>query len=236
MDKPEWLGTSVVLLVLLVGILVSKALDLLDLTTVIIGVGISTIIVLGTVAIVWGFGQQSHNLELDRIIKELKEITPSAQHDWLYNATELNEIEGNIISKNIWVISPDLSNDTGTPDIDVIHMVKENLRKKVFYTFIVPDIETIKAVLPHLRKTFASRPKQLRIIYLPQEAFRMLTTAHIVIFNPNMENGRNPEVFLELPLQNRGYAKGYWIKAADDAALGFVGRFRKIVENETPNV
>ncbi len=230
-NTAEWLSITITLLVILISIVVGKALDLLDLTTVLVGASISTIIILGVVAIVLRFGSTSNQTEVEKIIGELRELLPSAQYDWLYRIAEVNDLEGKTKGRAIWVISPDLSNDTGSPEIDVIGMVKKNLRKKITYTYIVPDTETINAVIQHLRQTFASYPQQLRVIKLQPDTFKMLTTTHIVIFNPNMEDGQAPQVFLELPIDQRGYGKGFWVKVADDIVLGFVGRFRKIVDD-----
>ena len=133
--------------------------------------------------------------------------------------------------KDIWVISPDLSNDTGPDAVDIIAIVKKNLRRKITYTYIVPDTESIKALLPGLSKIFGAHSNQLKIIKIPQNTFQMMTAAHIVIYNPNMDDGEHPLVFLELPINERGYGKGFWVKTANDAALAFIGRFRKIVED-----
>ena len=87
MKKSEWLSIIITLLVILIGIVVGKALDLLNLITVIIGASISLIIVLGVVAIVWGFGRTTHEIELNKIIDELQNVLPSAQYNWLYSTT-----------------------------------------------------------------------------------------------------------------------------------------------------
>lgn len=236
MSKPELLGTTFAILVLLIGILVGKALDLLDPWVVAVGVGISIIIVLGISAIVWIFGRTTHQAELKSIIQELRDVTSSARYSWLYTTAEVNEFESKCRCSNIWVVSPDLSNDTGSSAADIIAVVKKNLRRGITYTYIVPDSEAIDAVLPNLRQTFMSHPEQLRLVRLPQDTFRLLTTAHITMYNPNMEDNRVPDVFIELPIEQRGHGRGYWVKVANDAALGFVGRFRRIVETATSEV
>lgn len=96
------------------------------------------------------------------------------------------------------------------------------------YTYIIPNSEKINALLPALRNLFGPAINQLRIKQIPEEDFRRLTVGHIAIYNPNMEGRNAPLVFLELPIENRGY----WVKVDQDAALGLTGRFRMIVENE----
>src|SRR5262245_49440987 len=42
-----------------------------------------------------------------------KAIAPSIQYNWLYDSAELAKLESEVPCKDIWVISLDLSNDTG---------------------------------------------------------------------------------------------------------------------------
>lgn len=232
MYKSELIGTAIGILVILIGIIVGKALDLLEVKTLIIGAIISFIIIWGIVLIIWMVGNTRHQSELNKIIENLRDIVPTAKYDWMYNEADIAELESKIKCKDIWIASPDLSHDTGMPKIDFIGVVKKNIRRKIKYTYVVPDTEIIQAVLPNLYHIFSSHNDQFRIIKLPLETFRMLMITHIIIMNPNMENNDIPQVYLELPIEKRISDRSYWIKVSDDAALGFVGRFRKLIEGE----
>lgn len=235
MRKPETrdliIGTGVAILVLLIGTLVDKSLDLLGFQAVAIGVTISIIIILGIIGIVWFLGRRGSELELQRAIENLRSITPSSRYEWLYTPAEMDEIEEKAKYKDIWIVSYDLSNDTGNPNTPIISIIKKNLKRGISYTYIIPDIEHTNAVLPHLYRIFSSYPNQIRIIPLSHSTFDFFTTTHIAIYNPNMERGQLPQVFIELPIQERGYSKGYWIRVADDISLKVVGRFRSAIDN-----
>ena len=234
MNKPDWASIGGGILVILIGILLGEAVGRLDFGTVVGGTIISLVILFGVIAITLRYVHSIYETQLKKIVDELKSALPSAKYDWLYRADDINEIEAHVKCKDIWVISPDLSNDTSLAAINIIDTVKKNLKKKITYTYIVPDTETIKAVIPRLYQIFIANSQQLQIIKIPHDTFKKLTTAHIVIYNPNMENGQTPQVYLELPIDERGYGKGFWVKAADDAALDLVGRFRNIVEERKP--
>lgn len=179
MRKPEAFdlvaGTAVAVIVILIGTLVDRALDLLDLRTVAIGVALSIVIVLGVVAVVWALGRQSHEAQLKRTIDELKTIASSSKYEWLQTVEDLVQLEEHIKCKEIWVCSPDLSYDTGSPDIDTVKLVQNNVKRGIIYTYVVPDTEEIEAVLPHLRRIFSFRPSQLKVIKLPKYTFDTLT-------------------------------------------------------------
>lgn len=235
MRKPETsdliIGTGVAILVLLIGTLIDKSLDLLGFQAVAIGAAIAIVIILGIIAIVWFLGRRGSEVELQKAIENLRSMAPSSRYEWLYTPAEMDEIEEKTKYKNIWIVSYDLSNDTGNPDTPIISILKKNLKRGINYTYIIPDIEHTNAVLPHLYQIFSSYSNQLRIIPLPQSTFDFFTTTHIAIYNPNMEGGQLPQVFIELPIQERGYSKGYWVRVADDISLKVVGRFRNTIDN-----
>ena len=63
-----------------------------------------------------------------------------------------------------------------------------------------------------------------------QEAIRLFTLTHFVVYYPNMDNGNLPQLYWALPLQKRGGGNDYWVKVADDLTLELVGSFREIVD------
>ena len=227
------LPTFVAIFVILIGTLVDQLFGLIGLRAVIIGVTITIIIILGIVSIVWLLGRNSYEADLRKAIEELRDIIPSSRYDWLHTSAEMNKIEEKVRCKDIWVISYDLSNDT-TGDLvtSLVTVVKNNLKRNITYTFIVPDTEHTTAVLPRLYQIFSSHPRQLRVIKISQDTFDFFTATHITIYNPNLEYEKPPQVFIELPIVKRGYGKGHWVLVADDIALKVVGRFRVVVERD----
>lgn len=160
----------------------------------------------------------------------LKDIAPSTAYNCLYSQAQMVKLESEVQCKEIWVISPDLSNDTGNPEENFIPAVQKNLKRKIIYTYIVPDTETVDAVLPYLKQIFTSHSEQLQVKKVSRDILQMLVTAHIVIYNPNMEGGHTPQIFIELPTDIRKYGKRCWINVDNDIGLKLLGRFRKLIE------
>ena len=110
--------------------------------------------------------------------------------------------------------------------------VRKNIKRGVIYTYIVPDVDEVKGILPGLRELAKSNPKRLNVISLGKDEFRFLAVTHIAIFNVTMEGGQTPDVFVELPIEEAGgqRIRGYWIKVSKSAASGMAGRFQNIIE------
>jgi hypothetical protein len=231
MKKPETndllIGTATAILVLLVSLVVGKALDLLDLKTVLIGTAICVVIVLGIVGLFYIVEHMSHKEEIDSLVKRLKEIIPATVFPWLRSDAEMMEIESRVKCKEVWVVSPDLSHDTVRADIQ--RAVKKNIKRGITYTYILPKTEAINALLPALRNLFASSINQLKVKQIPENVFRSLTIRHMVIYNPCMDDDNAPQVFIELPV--KGY--GYWIEVYQDAGIALTGRIRTLIEEES---
>lgn len=231
MKKPETndllIGTVTAVLVLLVSLVVGKALDLLNLKTVAIGISICIVIILGIVGLFYVIEHTNHRDEIDSIVKRLKEIIPATAFPWLRSDGELMDIESRIKCKEIWIVSPDLSHDTVRADIQ--RAVKKNIKRGVAYTYILPKTEAMNTLLPALRKLFASNINQLKIKQIPEETFRYLTIRHIAIYNPCMDDDNAPQVFIELPI--KGY--GYWAETSQDVGIALTGRIRKLLEEES---
>jgi hypothetical protein len=224
-------GTGVAVVVLLISIVANKALDLLGVQEFIFGIGIFAVILLGVAVIVWVVADESRQAELERIMIILKDVTPSTGFSWLYPGSSMLRLEEGVKCKDIWIVSPHLLNDTGTTyegrqGVSTIATVDKNLKRKIIYTFIVPDTERVKTLMFHLYQTHASHREQIRVIQLPPATFQNLAISEVAIYDPN---GRNPQVFMELPVLD---AHAYWIKLDEGVAFPLVERVRKVVEEK----
>lgn len=234
MKKPEIhdlaLGTGAAIIILLITVLIGEIIGTFPWWKVGISVLIGIVIILGIVAIVLALVQTKHDDELQSIISRLTPLVPPSTYSWLKSQVELIQVEGNVSAKDIWIISPDLSNDTNQA-AEIQKAVKRNLKKGITYTYMLPETEEINALLPALRLLFSSYPNQLIVIKIPFEVFQTLTIKHIAIFNPNMEGDRAPNVFIEAPVKD----EGYWIEVIPKVAIKITGRFRMIIESASGN-
>jgi hypothetical protein len=101
------------------------------------------------------------------------------------------------------------------------------MEREISYTFIIPHSEEMspKEVLLQMAE---SKPGQIYINdSLRAVEFHGLAVTDYLIVNADSVE---PQVFLELPIKSRGY----WTKVDDEAARGFVIRFRKYTHEVQP--
>jgi hypothetical protein len=219
-------------LVLLVGVLVTKGYELLTFRGVTIAVALTACVLLILVGLVLAFEGKQHRDEFQLLLNRMQQLIPPSDFPWLYNDADFAKAESTCSGDSVWIISPDLANVTGNQVI--IDAVKKNIERGIVYTYIVSNSAKINLILPGLQQLFRSTPGQLKLIKLPVNQFRLLSVTHIAVFNASMTSGMSPEVYLELPVEEAGGKKtrGYWIKVAKSAAGDLAGRFRKIAEGD----
>jgi hypothetical protein len=134
-------------------------------------------------------------------------------YDWLYSTKDLSrQIDK---PKHVWIVAPHLyRNALVAPVRDVIN---ENLKTGAMYTFLLSEGEDAA----ELRRLSTAAPGQIRIVELEEHEFQSIAVTDYFILDPDSD----ATVFLELPLQQRGY----WIAVDREAAVGLVERFRKFV-------
>jgi len=161
---------------------------------------------------------------VDRQITSLSQMVRPRDFEWLFPHAEMTEMEKSVQGK-VWLISPDLGNDTGDgPLVDSVRLtLKFNAERGIEYTYIVPDTIDIKASLKDLHRTFEGYDELLKIVIVPAERFTLLADTHVLLFNPDEENGNMTEGYMELPLAQRGW----WVQMSSKHA----GRMRVIVKD-----
>jgi hypothetical protein len=141
--------------------------------------------------------------------------------EWLYNQDYfdwmLSSNEGGHIG-HIKVITPHLSEYVQDLQLEAI---RKNAGRGVGYTFLIPKPHADDGVQQSIRiLTGYEGPAQIVVKGIPKEDFQRLAVTDYIIVVPTAENSPQ-KVFLELPLEIRGY----WIEVKHSAALGFVKRF-----------
>lgn len=211
-DYKKFIASLFVFLIPLVGVIASQFLKLTSPQTVILGGSI-------LVASIIAFG----------ITWLIIQMTRTTQHDWLWKDVDLLiEVEGKAKGSDVWVVSPHLLNDTGTQYVQTtIATIQKNAERGIIYTYIVPDTNEIRKLLPHLESNFSKTINQLKVIRLHPATFQNLTRTEVAIYNPKMVDGQAPQAYMQLPV-NPSYT--YWAKVTDDMSFEFVERIAKIIE------
>ena len=158
---------------------------------------------------------------LDRI-SDTQEAETETGFGWLYTAQDLARKQGGINCKEIWVITPDLLGRTVDPK--VIDSVHRNIERDICYTFITLCSEKTTEAEDELKRIFAAKPNCFVIKEIAEDEFRRLAVTDYVVINPKSDAEHPLDVFLELPIESRGY----WIQVDSEAAVDFVDRFSHI--------
>ena len=142
-------------------------------------------------------------------------------------------MEAQILTE-VWVVSPHLANDSGTQyeggldRTSTVGTVQENLRRKVGYTFVVPDTDQIRALLPQLHRNYDLPRKRPLVVLVPPGVFQTLAVSEIAIYDPDLKSRQTPLVFMELPV---AIAHNYWALLDDGTAATFVTRVRNVIKD-----
>lgn len=146
-------------------------------------------------------------------------------HAWLYALEELVKAEADESIKSVWVITPDIYNHALASEVrDVVLM---NIGRGVTYRYIVPDSGYTDAVKDELRH-ISTDPGRLAVKPIPDEEFHSQAVTDYILINPEHDNQYHLRVFLQLPVNPRGF----WILVDDEAAIGFTDRFCKMWNRE----
>lgn len=176
--------------------------------------------------------RQNQVLDLLKINYEESPKTP-----WLLSDKQYIKVEKDFCGKSVWVISPDLKNVATKYDFEIL--VKNNLRKGVNYTYIIPtekskdsDLNIRKADLitwyATFKKGLGMDKGQLLFTPINSSHFDLFLETHIVILNTNNVSERG--IYLQLPYDQNGEDEGgYWIKLAQNATTQFYSQLIKIM-------
>ena len=156
---------------------------------------------------------------------------------WAYRTgDELEKLEGDAAIEQVWLDSPDLSNDTGKR-AQFSEIVRKNAVRGVKYTIIFPKQQIAETSLQELRELFPTdrgTGKQPGLALIPVEKVDFLQlsadenpTPHIVIFHSKRENMPSTEVYVEMP------ADGLWEKLDNDPAKTTLDKFMKIIKQRS---
>jgi hypothetical protein len=143
-----------------------------------------------------------------------QELQNETGYDWLYTAKDLSRHISR--PKHVWIVAQHLyRNALVPPTRDVIN---QNVKAGTVYTFLVCEGEDGA----ELHRMAANAPGQIRVVELGEHEFQSVAVTDYFILDPDSDSSA---VFLELPIQTRGY----WIEVDREAAIGLVERFRTFV-------
>lgn len=137
---------------------------------------------------------------LAKILLELKEelIQQRSPNNfsWLLDTAQLASYERTVKTKEIWLITSDLLDDSS--DGPFHEVVRENLKRKIKHVYFFPDTPENRARADTIHQSQQKNPL-LRFVYLPSNFFLLVPKLDVVIYNPRGESGMVRAGFMGIP-------------------------------------
>ncbi|MEM6853925.1 MAG: hypothetical protein AAF593_05900 [Planctomycetota bacterium] len=187
-------------------------------TYIALGLGLACVI-----AAIFASALVSAQVSVEKFERDIDEaitnIRNSPSYSWLKNIDQIHRLESSSDVEEIWILSPDLSNDVGKGQ--AVETVKKNIETNdVRYTYFIPMTARLTWAVGELRQIFASKPDNLSIYVIDKIEFCKIGITHLMIINPN---SHSKSLYLELPISSRNF----WIRAENE----FTGRMLERIDN-----
>lgn len=217
-------------LVLVMGLALGKLFDLLTVWQAIVSVVIVTLLASVHLAVAAAYQSDRNSAEISLLISKFESLIKQTYPLWLYTSKSLTPFEAETPFKDVWIVSPDLSNDTFGPEHDIPIVVRKNAIRGVTYTYFIPKKHELIPAVRALRQLFEKLPQKLKIVEMAPVEWEQSFLAHVMVLNPHAVDGARPSVFMELPLDERGYGRSHWIRVGEDIAAKITGRLHYVLE------
>lgn len=150
---------------------------------------------------------------------------------WAYRSeAELIDIEGNTNIEQVWLATPDLTNDMGER-AQFREVVQRNVARGVKYTIIFPKRKITAKQLEDFWKLFPldQAIAGIRVIPIEDAEFaqfipRRTSTSHIVVFHAKPECNQPVELYMEDPTEP------LWRKLEGNEAQTTLEKFMAIIQ------
>ena len=186
-------------------------------------------IILGYLAF---YRTEKNQKQINENIKDLKAIKESYENlfthekiEWLLNDNQLLTIESlKKNSKEIWIVSPDPSDDTG--DSPWTKVIKKNVKDGIIYYYISPKSDSLEGAIKGLKSVFRDNLEMCRIVKLEPFDFERLPHEHLVIYDPHNDHNES-DSFAEVDVEE----KGWWVKLPLNRQNIIVGKLLPLIKN-----
>jgi len=164
-------------------------------------------------------------------IRVLEEIKTSYEHlishgklDWLINDEQLLKIEElKEKSKEIWIVSPNPSDDTGSSKW--AEVIRKNIDDGISYFYISPKTVALEGAIKGLKTVFRKNLSMCNIVKLTPTEYEKLPHQHLVIYDPDNNHGES-DCFAEIDIEE----KGWWIKIPENRRNIIMGKLFPMVK------
>jgi len=142
---------------------------------------------------------------------------------WLIATEQLVAFESQTKAREIWLISPDLSEDI--IDAPFSRVVRENLTRGIEYHFFIPDTAVMRSRAEQLRRRH-NQSALVHVNFLSDEFFFLVQDFDFVIYNPYAVDAGGPRIaYMGLPLSK---ADGRWqARVGDNLIDALIGQLSR---------
>jgi hypothetical protein len=143
--------------------------------------------------------------ENSEVLKSLQEtIANSVKFQWILTGKQLIEIERKktVKCKEIWIVTPELSSDTGNSAW--IPAIQDNINQGISYKYICADQPGIQSDIKGMKTTFSNNLNKCFISIIAVEEFKKFSHKHIVVYDPD-NSSNEMDCYAEIDASNRDY-------------------------------
>lgn len=169
------------------------------------------------------------NIEkLDSLRELMQNIASHESLSWLINENQLLQIENSKKNcKEIWIVSPDPSDDTGNSPW--VAIIRDNISNGITYYYIAPETDFLDGAIKGLKSVFRSNLGKCYVLKLDFKEFKMLPHEHLVIYDPHNHHDES-ECFAELDVEE----VGWWICLPKNKHNKVVAKLLPLIEKSIP--
>lgn len=169
------------------------------------------------------------NIEkLNQIKVSYQELIPRNKLKWLYSDKQLLNVEKRKINtREIWIVSPDPSDDTG--DSPWVKVIDNNIKDGIRYYYFSPDSDSLTGAIKGLKTVFRDHLDKCYIHKLQCSEYESLPHEHLVIYDPHNEYNET-DSYAELEVDE----KGWWMRLPNNRKNKLLGKLEMFVERAKP--
>jgi hypothetical protein len=203
--------------------------EVLDLILVVTSLISISAIVLGFMAF---YKTEKNQYLINENIQKLSEVKISYENlvthekiEWLLNDAQLLIVEQQKKScKEIWIVSPDPTDDTG--DSPWTKVIQQNIKDGINYYYISPKSPSLDGAIKGLKTVFRNNLDKCMVVKLTLKEYEQLPHEHLVIYDPHNDHGES-DSFAEIDTEE----KGWWVKLPVSRQNIIVGKLLPLIKD-----
>ena len=140
-------------------------------------------------------------LALTAVSSQLEAVASVSKANWLITSARLKELEANVESDHIWIITQSLEEEIDENNFGPV--IAANFARGMTYTYFVPDNPQMKLRIGKL-KLIHNNNERLKFRVLKNELFALVSAQDVAIFGPLDPTSGRMTGYMNLPIHQHG--------------------------------